>query len=137
MTRTITTQIVDPTELIDRGQAVVYTMYDNNGHIIYIGITNNISRRINEHGKQSNWFVNVATVRWTQSKPRERCEVIEAIAVHTIKPKFNVNVETMQVRQSRIDAQQDEFLLGEVRETTRPLCSLATPESRHCKTEGA
>lgn len=67
----------------------VYRHFDADGHLLYVGVTNDPKRRLAEHKCRSVWADQIAdiSVKWVYS--REDALAIEAEAIATEAPIFN------------------------------------------------
>jgi hypothetical protein len=68
---------------------VVYTFLDAAGNALYVGQTNNLLRRMEQHGWSSSWFALVVDVRH-QIVPAADALRIEAELIRDLDPPFNV-----------------------------------------------
>lgn len=68
----------------------LYRLYDATGALLYMGITQDLRKRMREHARSQPWWGDVATrtVTWYESWPR--AFHAETIAIAQEKPKHNV-----------------------------------------------
>lgn len=68
----------------------LYRFYDSAGQLLYIGITNRVPRRLDEHGDDKPWFLNVARVEIEHHADRYAALAAEKTAIKSERPKYNV-----------------------------------------------
>jgi ribosome-binding protein aMBF1 (putative translation factor) len=67
----------------------LYRHFDASGALLYVGISCNPFRRLNEHADRSNWSEKIAAVTLEWFASREEAEQAERGAIFAEKPKFN------------------------------------------------
>lgn len=74
---------------VHQGRTAVYRFYDNAGALIYVGITNNPSRRWALHAHEKPWWgdVTLREVEWFTT--REEAEAVESQLIDSRRPKWN------------------------------------------------
>lgn len=73
------------------GAIYVYRLFDAHGDLLYVGCSNNLLFRQYIHGREKEWFPDVAT--WRLVGPflsRAGAEAVERQAIQTEKPRHNV-----------------------------------------------
>lgn len=72
------------------GPTAVYQLFDHRGNLLYVGITNNVQRRMRQHSKSKEWWgqVNRREVHWCDS--RQSAAYREAAVIKTRRPIHNV-----------------------------------------------
>jgi predicted GIY-YIG superfamily endonuclease len=76
--------------LLLRGErTAVYWLWAVDGRLLYIGMTNDVERRMEQHAADKSWWPQVAsrTVRWYRSRPV--AERAEEAAIRRDRPYFN------------------------------------------------
>ena len=68
---------------------IVYRMFDDNGSLLYIGMTSHSGRRFNDHSGKS-WFSLVAVITLERHPGAARAAGAERLAILAEKPVFNV-----------------------------------------------
>lgn len=68
----------------------LYRFYDSTGQLLYIGITNRIPRRLDEHGEEKPWYLEVADVKVEHHPDRHAALSAEKAAIKTERPKYNI-----------------------------------------------
>lgn len=74
----------------------VYRCYDAHGHLLYVGVTGSIPRRLTSHAASSHWWPQVSRVTEEQYATREEGLRAEAHAIRTEVPRHNVQLTTAQ-----------------------------------------
>src|SRR5438128_154985 len=73
------------------GRAVVYRCFDGDGVLLYIGSSRNVERRMETHARTSFWRAHVARVRIQIAPDVFTARQIEAEAIRTENPRFNIH----------------------------------------------
>lgn len=68
----------------------LYRFYNSTGELLYIGITNRVPRRLDEHGDEKPWYHQVADVKVEHHRDRHAALAAEKTAIKTERPKYNV-----------------------------------------------
>lgn len=68
----------------------LYRFFNPAGELLYIGITNRIPRRLDEHGDDKPWYLEVARVTVEHHTDRYAALAAEKTAIKTERPKYNV-----------------------------------------------
>lgn len=68
----------------------VYRAYDTDGRLLYIGCTNNFTRRIGYHRNVTEWYPDAAKWLRNEYPDRERAEMVEARAIRRLQPIHNI-----------------------------------------------
>jgi hypothetical protein len=71
------------------GPTVLYRWYDRRGVRLYIGISNDLARRNEQHAEQSVWYPYATTQTVTVYQDRTSAEFAELAAIVTERPLFN------------------------------------------------
>lgn len=91
----------------------LYRMFDQNGDLIYVGITCNPPARIKQHSKEKEWFSEVTHITLEPFRTRHELEEAEKHAIRTERPKYNVmhNQQLMQTipKESGTECKGDPF----------------------------
>lgn len=70
----------------------LYHLYDAAGALIYVGMTDDVDRRMRDHETTKTWWVRV-TSTWVVTYPsRAACAAAEALAIHLLRPRYNIEV---------------------------------------------
>lgn len=72
------------------GKPVVYTLFAEDGRILYIGCTISLASRLMSH-RPKPWWPDVVEVRWVRYKNRRKALAAEAAAIRLHGPKFNIS----------------------------------------------
>lgn len=67
----------------------LYWFYDLHGELLYIGITNSGVKRMEQHGAEKEWWMEVSRVDVEHYATREEAEEAERAAIRRYRPKFN------------------------------------------------
>jgi predicted GIY-YIG superfamily endonuclease len=67
----------------------VYRLSDEDGELLYVGLTNNPERRFAQHAKEKHWWPQVANVETIFYPSRIEAEVAEDWAIFEEKPIYN------------------------------------------------
>jgi predicted GIY-YIG superfamily endonuclease len=68
----------------------LYRFFGADGTLLYVGITNNPSRRFSQHGVQREWWLEVETIRMERHPDRESVLLAEKRAIQEERPRYNV-----------------------------------------------
>jgi predicted GIY-YIG superfamily endonuclease len=71
-------------------EAQVYRMFDHSAQLLYVGVTCDIDKRFMAHARQKPWYDEVATVDITERMPRSEALQMEADAIRSEAPRYNV-----------------------------------------------
>jgi predicted GIY-YIG superfamily endonuclease len=76
----------EPTE-----RAALYRLYDMEGRLLYVGVTNELRRRWQQHSTSQKWWHLVArrVVEWHES--RAAAELAETAAIEAEMPLYNID----------------------------------------------
>jgi predicted GIY-YIG superfamily endonuclease len=72
------------------GRTALYRYYDARGRLLYIGITNSVTRRDNQHGTGKRWRSQIATSRVEWFPTRTDALEAERRAIRREHPAFNI-----------------------------------------------
>lgn len=68
----------------------LYRFFDATGVLLYVGITNNPSRRFTQHGTSREWWHEVETIKMERFPSREAVLQAERAAIKAEGPKYNI-----------------------------------------------
>jgi predicted GIY-YIG superfamily endonuclease len=68
----------------------LYRFFNSAGDLLYIGITNRVPRRLDQHGDDKPWYLEVADVKVEHHPNRHAALAAEKTAIKTERPKYNV-----------------------------------------------
>jgi predicted GIY-YIG superfamily endonuclease len=68
----------------------VYEAYDAFGNLLYVGITNNLKRRLKEHQSRAKWWNQQTEVRHTLYPSRDEAKEQESRVIANRSPVFNI-----------------------------------------------
>lgn len=83
----------------ERKPHLVYRFYDRRGRLLYVGCTVDPKRRFRDHRCQRPWWSDVAEVTGWWYPDQFTARDVEARAIATELPIYNVQVEEMVRRQ--------------------------------------
>ena len=77
----------------------LYTLYNKNNDVIYVGVSSYAGRRLKEHQASAAWFDEVVKSEIESFIDRKAAIAKEADLIKTLKPKYNIklNSETPKV----------------------------------------
>lgn len=68
----------------------LYRMFDESGDLLYVGVSDNATRRWREHERDKPWFHNVCTFTRERYPDRVGVELAEREAIIRERPRYNV-----------------------------------------------
>jgi transcriptional regulator with XRE-family HTH domain len=68
----------------------LYRLYNEAGTLLYVGITNDSTRRLVQHADGQPWWDEVASVTFASHPDRTAAEAAERLAIRTQAPLYNV-----------------------------------------------
>ncbi len=68
----------------------LYRFFGPEGELLYVGITNNPSRRFTQHGVEREWWSEVETIKMERHPNRDTVLQQEKLAIQQERPKYNV-----------------------------------------------
>ena len=71
------------------GEHFVYRLRDAKGHLLYVGVTNNLPRRLATHEREKSWWSDVAAIDTSTYPDRREALDAERAAVAQEKPRHN------------------------------------------------
>ena len=71
-------------------QTYLYEAYDAFGNLLYVGITNDLKRRLNEHRRSAKWWNEQTEVRHTYYASRDEAKEQESRVIADRSPGFNI-----------------------------------------------
>jgi hypothetical protein len=78
-----------PEGVIAEGPCRLYRHFDNDGVLLYVGISLSAVRRLAQHRSQSPWFEEIATIRVEVYPSRAAALAAETRAIQTEAPRHN------------------------------------------------
>src|SRR5690606_35262641 len=69
----------------------LYRFFSRSNELLYIGITNRIPRRLDEHGDDKPWYLEVARVEVEHHPDRHAALRAEKNAIHAERPRYNIH----------------------------------------------
>lgn len=79
-----------PSEMIpDDVRTLLYRFYADDGGLLYVGITGDLSRRLRQHEKNKEWWVSIARIEAAVYPSRMEAAFAEHDAIETENPRFN------------------------------------------------
>jgi predicted GIY-YIG superfamily endonuclease len=69
----------------------LYRLYDADGVLLYVGITNNLATRMGRHSVEKSWWPEVAGIRVEVCANRQEAEAAELAAIRDERPVWNVD----------------------------------------------
>lgn len=85
------------------GQDYVYRHYDEDGLLLYVGVSNDVGRRLEQHSKTAPWARRVSRTTIVSFPDRESALAGEREAIETEKPTYNSTYNFDDIRLSRMD----------------------------------
>ncbi len=88
---------------------LVYKFYNENSKLLYVGITNDIGKRINKHKCDKKWFDEVDKIMVSKYMSRNECHLYEIMYIANDNPKYNKdysNGGSVSLELSKIDFHQ-------------------------------
>lgn len=76
--------------------AIVYRLYDEHHALLYVGVTNNVDRRMAEHSVDKVWWMEVADIEFDCYGDREEAELEERIVIWQERPRYNIRRDIEQ-----------------------------------------
>jgi len=73
-----------------KDKACVYIMYNKDNECLYVGITNNMDIRINQHVHDKEWIKEVSNIRISEYINRNVARIYEIYYISTMNPKYNI-----------------------------------------------
>lgn len=71
---------------------IVYRLVDRHGELLYVGITNDFSRRMFTHAMQKSWWPDVATIAVEHARSREDAALREREYIAMQRPIYNITM---------------------------------------------
>ena len=68
----------------------LYRMYDQHNHLLYVGVTNHIDRRMQQHAQDKPWWYQVHDIEVEVFQDRFAAEQAEINAIQSEYPRFNI-----------------------------------------------
>ncbi len=70
---------------------VLYLLYDEHDTLLYVGITNDVTKRMNHHRRHKSWWPHVARTELQQYRSRSAALYFEACLIHSHQPVYNIH----------------------------------------------
>jgi hypothetical protein len=77
---------------------VLYRLYRSDGRLLYVGMTKNLTTRIEKHARDQPWWAEVADCRVEFYSDRETLLAAETTAITTELPAYNYNYADPTIR---------------------------------------
>lgn len=74
-----------------RNMTSLYRFYSRGGTLLYVGITNNITRRVTQHDADKPWFEQAARIEVEHFDTRRQAQAREAAAIEVENPLYNIH----------------------------------------------
>jgi predicted GIY-YIG superfamily endonuclease len=71
------------------GEHALYRFYDSNDCLLYIGITNDLGRRLSSHARGQPWWHKVTRATVQRFNDRDQLAASEVDAIRSEQPKYN------------------------------------------------
>lgn len=68
----------------------LYRAFNAEGELLYVGISRNVPRRLQNHGVRSFWFNEVTTITITRFEDEDVLRQAELLAITVERPKYNI-----------------------------------------------
>jgi predicted GIY-YIG superfamily endonuclease len=68
----------------------LYRFYDQDDNLLYVGISADLARRLDQHARAKPWWTDVALVRVQHHPDRATVAAAERHAIRTEQPRYNV-----------------------------------------------
>jgi predicted GIY-YIG superfamily endonuclease len=75
---------------VDRRPVCLYRFYDTRGHLVYVGITNHLGRRLTQHNTTKPWWTDVTRITVEHFTERDTAEAAEIAAIRRERPERNI-----------------------------------------------
>ncbi|WP_329812792.1 GIY-YIG nuclease family protein, partial [Streptomyces sp. GSL17-113] len=66
--------------------AAVYRLYDDQGHLLYVGVTHDLEERYGAHRRNQLWWLDVVRSEHVWMPSRAEADAEEALAIEREKP---------------------------------------------------
>lgn len=68
----------------------VYRMYDEDGRLLYVGISKTLATRLTQHHRDKPWADEIASVTGKRYATRDAARAAEIDAIHKENPRYNI-----------------------------------------------
>lgn len=82
----------------------LYRLYDPQGSLLYVGISNNPENRFRQHRAEKSWWPQVDGTSFEWFESRHKASQAETQAIATESPRHNIHQTDVWKAQQRIDA---------------------------------
>ena len=94
-------------------KTTLYRYYDNDGHLLYVGITGDNTKRQSQHRRKSFWFGEIYSASFEHFNNRHEASQAEVAAIQSERPRYNTqHLNSKQREFSPIDLWAKLHLLG-------------------------
>ena len=76
------------------GAHQLYRHYDQQGQLLYVGVSLNAMARLQQHASTAGWFSKIRSVTIEQFESREKALSAERLAIVDEAPLFNIKIPT-------------------------------------------
>ena len=77
-------------EKIEIKTYIVYKFYNCNNELLYVGITNDLKHRINQH-KNKEWYSEISQILTSNNFTKNEAHIYEIFFIANDNPKYNIN----------------------------------------------
>ena len=75
--------------MIEHFPCSLYCYYNQEGDLLYVGISHNALGRLAQHARQQGWYEDIAYVTLQHFDNKPAAEAAELMAIRTQKPRYN------------------------------------------------
>lgn len=90
----------------------LYRHFDEQGELLYIGISLSAMARLGQHKRTSEWVDQISTMTIEKYNSREELKVAEKLAVAHEKPKYNIKLQAKERSNKKRTRRQDERFIS-------------------------
>lgn len=83
----------------------VYRLWDDAGKLLYVGVTGNLGRRLDNHAEKR-WFLRVSSITLEWFRDRDTAEEAEVAAIRDEEPEYNVAGSVLEMERRRVAAKR-------------------------------
>lgn len=85
------------------GRTALYRLYDNNGELLYVGITNKPNHRFGQHRRTKPWWPRVARKELKWFSTTEDASKAEKKAITEEEPRYNLSANALKITRKTPD----------------------------------
>lgn len=85
----------------------VYRLYDDAGNLLYVGVTGNLGRRLDNHAEKR-WFLLVSSITLEWFRDRATAEDAEFAAIRDEEPQYNLAGSVLEMERRRVAAKRQQ-----------------------------